>query len=191
MDRWMDRSSLPGKPRPSFSHSPPSLCSPHMCLISLPRRSHVWLGDPDSTPDRLFSRAWQIWLAGRRRSHPLENTEFCPHCSLSFKIPPPDVFQASHFTGVTRQQGLFLTPPPLDSCEHPGSISTLTGAPARRSPRDLGDPARPLMGCVTLNRPSLLLGLSFPIWKTQRLSRALSEVVPPTLLLAGHHPEVL
>ena len=111
MDRWMDRSSLPGKPRPSFSHSPPSLCSPHMCLISLPRRSHVWLGDPDSTPDRLFSRAWQIWLAGRRRSHPLENTEFCPHCSLSFKIPPPDVFQASHFTGVTRQQGLFLTPP--------------------------------------------------------------------------------
>ena len=80
-------------------------------------------------PDSLFSGAWWGWQAERRGSRPFGNTEFCPHDSLSFKIPPPDVFQASHFSGVTRQRGLFL--PPSRLREDPGSVSTLTGAPER------------------------------------------------------------
>lgn len=59
-------------------------------------------------------------------SYPFKNTEFCPNYSLSFKIPPPDVFQASHFNGVTRQQGLFLSLP-LDSSENPGGLPLSLG----------------------------------------------------------------
>lgn len=110
-----------------------------------------------------------------RVSHPFGNMEFCPNYSPSFTIPPPDIFQASHFTGVTRQQGLFLLLP-LDFCEDPGRVSTLTEAPARQSPGVPGGPAWPLAGCVSLSRPFLLLGLSFAIWKMKSLGRTISEV---------------
>lgn len=122
MGVWLRRRS-PASPRPSFSHCPPG---------SQRGRGGpaCGLGAQPLPPHPLFSRAQSsvgmVSVEGRV-SHPFRNMEFCPNYSPSFTIPPPDIFQASHFTGVTRQQGLFLLLP-LDFCEDPGRVSTLTGS---------------------------------------------------------------
>lgn len=188
MDGW---ARLPASPPPSFSHSPPSLCSPDMCLISLPWESrHVAEGhrphpQTHSSPDP----DGDGWPGGEGLAP--SGTRNSAHTTLrALKFHHLiDVFQASHLSGVTRQRGLFL--PPARLREDPGSVSTLTGVPEGWSSGDSGDPGWPLPSCVTLSRPFPLPGLRFPVWKMKGLGRTLSEVVPLTPLLAGYHPEVL
>lgn len=89
MDGWMG-------PAPS---KPPAIFLPLTSQPVQPRRvlNLTVLGEPACgrgtqapSPDSLFSGAWWGWQAGRRGSRPFGNTEFCPHDSPSFKIPPPD-----------------------------------------------------------------------------------------------------
>lgn len=82
-------------------------------------------------------------------------------------------------------------PPTLDSCEDPGKVSTITGAPARQSPRD--------------SRPSLATGWRCVIEQTlfpagPQSSHLENEEIGQDhfrsssyqhLLLAGHCPEDL
>lgn len=81
-----------------------------LTLVTLKKNSNMAEGHGSPPLDPLFLGDWWVWLAGRGSSLPFRKTKFCVHYSLSFKIPPPDVFQASHFSGVTRQQGQFLPP---------------------------------------------------------------------------------
>lgn len=109
-----------------------------------------------------------------RVSHPFRNMKFCLNYSLSFKILSP----FSWLPTLVGYQATGTIPPTLDSCEDPGKVSTLTGVPARQSPRDPRGPAWPLAGGVLLSRLFSLLGRSLPIWKMKRLGRTISEVVP-------------
>lgn len=151
---WMAEAQIPGKPPRIF---PPLLSwlmgALHgVTLVDLGESLHGPKGTGSYPRTALLQSSELGSMAGLegRVSHHFRNTEFCPNYSLSFKIPPPDVFQASHFSGVTRQRGLFL-PLPLDSCEEPGRVSTLTEAPARQSPGVPRDLFWPLPGYVPLS----------------------------------------
>lgn len=101
MDTGMDGWGPASWPAPAiFLPLTPSSCSPIINLTALGEPMHG-RGAQALTPDLLSSGVWQVWLAKRR---------VLPTLLLSFKILPPDVFQASHFSGVTRQRALFLPP---------------------------------------------------------------------------------
>lgn len=110
MDTGMDGWGPASWPAPAiFLPLNPSSCSPIINFTALGEPMHG-RGAQALTPDLLSSGVWQVWLAKRRGILPLWEHRVLPTLLLSFKILPPDVFQASHFSGVTRQRALFLPP---------------------------------------------------------------------------------
>lgn len=185
MDELTRLQSL-ASPWPSFSHSLPGMGRLCMFLILLPWRRGAHKGSGAQVPTPRSAFLWRlVGLAGGegRFSHPFRNMKFFLNYSLSFKIPPP----FSWFPTLTDYQAMGTIPPTLDSCEDPGKVSTLTGAPARQSPRDPRGPAWPLAGSVLLSRLSSQLGLSLPILENEEIGQGhFKSSSYQHLLFAGH-----